>query len=91
MIPLLALLAAAGLVAAAYAHQRLPRYTAGRARIALTRGVLAAVGIAVGFTAARYAVEPPVVVLAFLIGFGAVHVPAAFILLVKRARGAART
>ncbi|MGZ9080234.1 MAG: hypothetical protein ACXW2A_18085, partial [Burkholderiales bacterium] len=74
--------------AAAYAQVRIPRYTAGSGRVALARGVLIAVGLASGVVAAAVYAEPPLTVLAFVIGFGIVHLPAAFILLIKHARGA---
>ncbi|MGZ8263342.1 MAG: hypothetical protein ACXW2I_04155 [Burkholderiales bacterium] len=83
------IVAAALLVtAAAYAQVRIPRYTAGSGRVALARGVLIAVGLASGVVAAAVYAEPPLTVLAFVIGFGIVHLPAAFILLIKHARGA---
>jgi hypothetical protein len=85
----LTLLTLLHLAAAAYAQQHLPRYIAGARRAALLRAVLVVTGLAVGSVATIYAAQPSVAILAFLSGFGAVHVPAAIILLVKRARGAA--
>jgi len=72
---------------AAYAQIQIPRFTAGRASVMLARGVLAATGIAFGgVSAAISATDPGRAALIFLIGFGAVHFPAAFILFVKQAR-----
>ena len=84
---------AAVLVAAAvYAQSRIPRYTAGRRKVLLTRAVLAVVGLASGYVSAGiYGSDSFTAVLAFLSGFGAVHVPAAFILLIKKGRGAGQT
>jgi hypothetical protein len=53
--------------------------------------LLLGVGTAVGALAASNFTDPLPAVLAFLIGFGAVHVPAALILLIKRERGEARS
>jgi hypothetical protein len=85
--PLLMLLAAALLTAAGYAQYRIPFHTASRARATLTRAILAFIGLAVGWLSVRYANSPQHAGLAFLCGFGVVHVPAAFILFLKRARG----
>ena len=90
MIAFLYLLAALHLVAAAYAQRNLPRHVARRQALVL-RIVLLLTGIAVGSLATMYSTQPHVAILAFLSGFGAVHVPAAVILLLKRARGAARS
>ena len=79
--------AALGLVAAAYAHAWIPRHTSGTAKIALARSVLIVTGAVVGAIFARYAGSDHQALLAFLIGFGGVHVPAAIILFLK---GAAR-
>ena len=51
--------------------------------------MLLLVGLAVGSLALVYSAQPLVAVLAFLSGFGAVHMPAAVILFLKRAGGAA--
>ncbi len=86
--------AAIGLALAAYAQSQIPRYTAARPAILLTRTILIAVGLAFGAVAALpYAVAADVLrtALIFLCGFGAVHFPAAFILFVKRERGSGKT
>jgi hypothetical protein len=86
------LLSAVLVIAAVYAQSQIPRYTATRKNIVLTRTVLIAVGIACGAVSASiYATDTATALLAFLAGFGAVHVPAAFILLIKRGRGAGPT
>jgi hypothetical protein len=91
MTLLLSVLAVALLATAAYAHQRIPRYTAGTRRIWVLRVVLFAAGVIFGYASARHVVEPFQIALAFLIGFGAVHVPAAVILFIKQSRGAAKS
>jgi hypothetical protein len=84
----LALLTAVLLFAAAYAQLRIPRFEATRSGLLLTRGILLLVGIAFGLVSASYyaALGLPSA-LVFLSGFGLVHVPAAFILFLKRRRG----
>ena len=85
-------LAALLLAAAGYAQHQIPRYTATSEKIMLARAVLLAVGVASGaVSAAIYGIDTVAGLLAFLIGFGAVHVPAAFILLIKRGRGAGKS
>lgn len=80
--------AALALAVALFAHTQLPRFTDGHAATLLTRAVLIAVGAAVGYVAATSSAGDPLrPALLFLIGFGAVHFPAAFILWVKRERG----
>lgn len=80
------------LAAAVYAQVRIPAYAMRRRNIVATRAVLASVGIACGIVSASlYAADTASALLAFLSGFGVVHVPAAFILLIKRGRGAAPT
>lgn len=89
---LLGLATAALLTIAGYAQYRIPFHTVTRDRTRLTRGVLAALGVAVGYVlATTYAGERSHLPFVFLSGFGAVHVPAAAILFVKRARGAGRS
>jgi len=73
------------------AQRHLPRYVAGARRARALRAVLIVTGMAVGALAMMYAAQPDVAVLAFLSGFGAVHVPAAVILFLKRASGAAQS
>lgn len=88
----LVVLAAVLLLAAIYAHLQIPRYTAGTAKIA--RAVLIVVGLGLGVVSAViYAEEGgrASALLAFVIGFGVVHVPTAIILLLKRARGTGRS
>jgi hypothetical protein len=86
------ILAALAMTAAGYAQLHVPRYTATRQGILLTRAVLLVMGIAFGYVSAQtYAGDRSLALLAFLIGFGAVHVPAAIILLIKHARGSGKT
>jgi NAD/NADP transhydrogenase beta subunit len=74
--------------AAVYAQYRIPFHTATAAQSWVTRIMLGIIGIGVGLMAVSraQATEGPLL-LAFLNGFGAVHVPAAFILFLKRQRG----
>ena len=86
------LLAAAAMFAAVYAQLQIPRFTAGPRAALLTRAGLLMLGLVFGYVAADNlgdAGMPPL--LTFLIGFGAVHVPAALILLIKRAGGAGKS
>ena len=78
---------------AGYAQARIPRYTTGHARILLTRLVLIGAGIGCGYVLAvtSYAPANPLALIAFLIGFGAVHFPAAVILFVKQQRAAGKS
>ena len=89
--PLLAITAALLLAAAGYAQHRVQAHTAGRFNALLTRATLILVGVAFGFLSAAYAGNTTDVALAFLCGFGLVHVPAAIILFLKRARGEGRS
>ena len=85
-------LAAAAIAAAIYAQMRIPRFTRSGSAATLTRGTLLVLGIAVGYVMADTmgdAGGPRFLV--FLIGLGAVHVPAAFILFFKRASGAGKS
>lgn len=89
----LAVIAILLLAVAAYAQYRIPSYTAGTSKIVLTRAILIAVGLGVGYVAARNYTEASdrALVLVFLIGFGLVHLPAAMILFIKRQRGSGKT
>lgn len=86
-IPLMALLAALLLVIVAYVQKQIPAFTKGGAKIALARALLMLVGIGFGLTVALYVQGTLLQLLAFLVGFGIVHVPAAIILFVKGRRG----
>ena len=83
---MLMLLALIGLTAAGYAHLHLPRFIATRSGVAATRAILLVVGAAFGYVAMLSFAGGPLQWLAFLAGFGAVHVPPAIVLLIKRAR-----
>jgi Na+/proline symporter len=86
------LMAAVLVMTTVYAQARLPRYTEGNKKVALTRVVLVLTGIGFGLVpAAGYPDNPLHALLACLIGFGAVHAPAAIILFVKQQRGSGRT
>lgn len=73
--------------AAVYVQNQVPVFTRGRARIMVTRMILVLVGVAFGFTGAGYVSGYLPQLLAFLIGFGLVHVPAAIVLFIKGKRG----
>ena len=80
------------LICAFYAQMQIPRYTADAGRVLFTRGVLIVTGLAFGFMSATvYPLDLGHAVLNFLIAFGLVHVPAAFILLIKGSRHAGKT
>jgi hypothetical protein len=88
------MIVAAALVLAAsiYAQLRIPRYTASPLAALLMRAGLIVLGLVLGYVAADNfsdAGVPPL--LTFLIGFGAVHVPAALILFFKHAGGAGKS
>ena len=86
------LAAAVVLAAAIYAQTHIGRFTASPRATKLMRIGLFALGIAFGYVAAdNFAIAEVPVVLTFLIGFGAVHVPAALILLIKQASGAGKS
>jgi hypothetical protein len=76
---------------AAYAQRRIRFHTAPSC-VALTRAILALIGAAFGYVAAATSGATGLTaLLAFLAGFGVVHVPAAIILFFKRIRGEGRT
>lgn len=77
------------LAAAAYTHLRIPRHTKGTVNRAVLHGVLIVIGVAFGYATASFYVQADGIrgLLALLGGFGLVHVPAAFILFLKRQRG----
>lgn len=87
----LTLMAAVLVALAAYAQYTIPAHTRA-GRVALTRALLAGIGIAFGFVMAiGYPGEPALQASAFLVGFGMVHFPAALILLFKHYRGEGRS
>jgi len=87
----MAFMAAVLLALAAYAQYSIPAHTL-PGRVALTRALLAAIGVAFGFVMALgYREEPGLLLLAFLVGFGMVHFPAALILFFKHYRGEGRS
>lgn len=75
------------LAAAVYVQWQVPAYTKAGAKVALTRALLIAVGIGFGLTSAAYVSGRLPQMLAFTIGFGLVHMPAAVILFIKGRRG----
>jgi hypothetical protein len=88
---LMAFMAVVLLALAAYAQYSIPAHTLA-GRVMLTRVVLAAIGVAFGFVMALgYPQEPGLGLLAFLVGFGMVHFPAALILFFKHFRGEGRS
>jgi hypothetical protein len=78
----------AALAAAAYAQWRIPFHTATPRHALITRLMLLIVGVAFGVAVATAYNRTSgwLSLLAFLLGFGAVHVPAAAILFLKRQR-----
>lgn len=84
----LSLLAGLALLVAGFVHLRLPAFISDPLDTSLARLLLVAVGIGFGYVAVRLNHGDGVAaVLGFLMGFGVVHLPAACILLLKRARG----
>lgn len=83
------LLAAALVVPTWLAHTWLPRHAENRAALWLLRLVLLAAGVLAGYRGLLYAgaVSELRAVAVFVAGFGLVHVPAFFVLLIKRRRG----
>jgi hypothetical protein len=89
---LVILITVLSLAAAGYAQYRIPRHTTGGTKIALARGLLLVTGVILGsLFAASYADNGLRALLAFLVGFGGVHVPAAVILFVKGAAGTGKS
>jgi hypothetical protein len=85
-------LAAITLAAAVYAQREIPRFTSTARKALIARGLLLAVGLTFGYVAAdTYGQTAGMSLLPFLIGFGSVHVPAAFILFFKRGGGAGKS
>jgi hypothetical protein len=82
-ILILLLVAVVVLAAAAHAQWMLRLYTVGGSRVKFMRLVLAALGVTVGYIATSYASDALQTLLAFMIGFGGVHAPAAAILCLK--------
>ena len=85
----LSILAALLVAATAYAQFQIERYTAGKGKSWLTRALLLAVGIALGYVMwkSEGPLHGPSGLLLFLIGLGLVHLPASFILFIKQLRG----
>ncbi len=89
---LLALVAMLLLATAVYAHRNIPRFTAGRSNVMAAHTILFVVGVAAGAVGALiYRTDPILALLAMLIGFGVVHVPAAIILFLKQERHSGKT
>ena len=92
MLLLLSVSAAVAAFAAVYAQLRIPQFTAGTAKVLLTRVVLALAGLGLGYVSVvQYPGHPIVELLEFILGFGVVHVPAALILFFKGQRHAGRS
>jgi hypothetical protein len=74
--------------AAVYAQYRIPFHSATVTQSWITRIMLGVIGVGVGLISVGRSQEMGApLFLVFLSGFGAVHVPAAFILFIKRQRG----
>lgn len=83
---MLIVLALVGLAAAVYAHLNLAAFIATPSGIMTTRVILLVVGLAFGYAAAISYMEGVPRWLAFIAGFGVVHIPPAVVLMIKRAR-----
>ena len=90
MLIVMIVVAALLLATAGYAQLQIPNYTASTAGVVVSRLVLIVMGLAFGY-AATFGYEGVHAVVAFLIGFGVVHFPAAFILFVKGRRDSGKT
>ena len=90
-IVLASLFALAMVAVAGYVHRQVPRFTRGSARVMAVRALLVAVGSAFGATAAFQVKGGWWQTIAFITGFGMVHVPAAVILFIKTRRGAGKS
>ncbi|SPB16788.1 hypothetical protein NOV72_03987 [Caballeronia novacaledonica] len=89
MIPWQAVVAATLMgVIVCYTHHEIPSFTRGQAKRRTAHAVLIAVSLAFGAMGAHTLELPMPTWLVFVLGFGTVHVPAAAILALKRARGA---
>jgi hypothetical protein len=75
------------LAAAFYAQLRLADFTATPRKLWTARSLLIAVGSGCGYVGAVMYRDPLAQVLAFLIGFGLVHLPASAIVFMKGLRG----
>jgi len=81
------------LIATTYAQIEIPHHVAGGAKTAFARLLLLGVGVVLGLVGVAwyYPADPPLAALAFLIGVGCVHFPAALILFLKHESGAGRS
>lgn len=80
------------LAAAVYAQTHIGRFTASTKAANVTRLGLIALGLVFGYVAAdNFGDAEAPVIMTFLVGFGAVHVPAALILLIKQAAGVGKS
>lgn len=79
------------LTVAAYVHRQIPVFTKGRPKKLIAHAILIVVGIAFGLTRSTYTVGYLPQAMAFLVGFGLVHLPAAILLFIKSRRGEGRS
>jgi hypothetical protein len=85
------IVAALLVVAVCYAHAEIPRFTKGTTHRTLAHVVLIVVGCACGAVSWWIPGLPWPRWLAFIVGFGVVHVPAAAILFIKYLRGSGQS
>ncbi|MGV3654503.1 MAG: hypothetical protein ACO1N5_09800 [Noviherbaspirillum sp.] len=90
-ILLQSVLALLSFATAIYAHIQIPAFTDSPGKILAVRGILVLVGIGFGWVGASYVTGELSRIIAFLIGFGLVHLPAALILFMKGQRGEGRS
>lgn len=83
------LLAAVSLAMAVYVHYRLPAHTRHSRATGPLHAMLIAVGLLLGYVGVLWTAGEPLIVraVALLAGFGCAHVPAFFVLYIKRLRG----
>jgi hypothetical protein len=85
------IVAALLVVAVCYAHAEIPRFTKGSARRTVAHVVLIVMGCACGAVSLWIPGLSSPRWLAFVVGFGVVHVPAAAILFIKNLRGSGQS
>lgn len=88
-IMLVVVMAALALAATAYVQFRLPVHTRHEGATWFLRALLAGVGALAGYLGMLWRVDHSIAMrwAAFLLGFGVAHVPAFFVLYIKRRRG----
>lgn len=90
-LALMAVSAVLFLMVVIYVQRKIPQFTKPGGRVLMTRLFLFLVALAFGWLVSVNLQDGLAQTLAFLSGFGLVHVPAAIILFIKSRRGAGRS